>query len=105
MNRKTFIKKMREQGFKLDRDGHQWWLKKEIEGDREIVLFLKKDGWRSSEDNFKTIHTREYVDIRVWPKNKSGGRSLIGGKFDFMPFNLVEEYLEFYNKLYKALSR
>lgn len=105
MNRRKFINKMKNQGFNLIREGNSWYLAKDFDdlSDNKFILFIRKRTYTSQDDDFKSVHTEEWCDLRAWGNNINNG-NLIGGKFDYLPFALVEDYLLFFNKLYQYLK-
>jgi len=96
---------MRELGFTLKREGNSWLLDKDFDDGsaNEIVLFIKKHSYTSSADEFKKLHIKEWCDFRAWEKHSIGG-TIIGGNIDFLPFSMVEEYIDFFNNLYQTLK-
>lgn len=92
---------MTKKGFRLEREGNNWYLKK---GERpnEIVLFLNREKYTTSSDNFTKLHIREYCNFRAWGDRI--GSVKIGGDVNWLPFSLVEDYLDFFNKWHDRLE-
>lgn len=95
---------MKELGFQLEREGNSYFLSKDFDDNSKnrFILFLRKQRYTSSEDNFSKEHIREWCDFRAWGENV--GDRLVGGEMDFLPFALVKEYLYFFNNLYQTIK-
>lgn len=102
MTRRTFIQKMKRQGFHLERDGNSWYLTKDVSADVSMTLFMRRQSFTSSDDDFRRLHVREWCKFSVFDKKANACR--IGGDYDFLPFSMVDEYIAFFNKLHKQLK-
>lgn len=55
MTRQTFYKRLRSEGYKMERDGFNTCFSKDFDGDHTVVLFIRKD-----------YNGRDYVKLAHW---------------------------------------